>query len=89
MSEGGSIGNDTVVNNNELIARAGANGVTVDSGGRPMRGPTRVGNGDLRREDLGSIDGRFGDALAEPSDLADLFEKDDLAWLVTIDTDTS
>lgn len=54
-----------------------------------MGGPTGVGNGDLGREDLGSIDGGLGDAFAQPSNLADLLEKYNLALFVPINTDTS
>jgi hypothetical protein len=56
LPEGNGVGNNTVVDDDEFIAGTSANGVTVDCRGRSVGGPTCVGNGDLRCEDLGSID---------------------------------
>jgi hypothetical protein len=43
----------------------------------------------LGYEDFVDVDGAAGNLLAQASDLSDLLEIEDLAWLVAIDTESS
>ena len=54
---------------------------------RAVGGPTGVGDGDLRDEDLLLVIAQVGDLLGEAGDFADLLVEDYIAWLVAIDAD--
>jgi len=56
LPKGSSVGDDTVVNNDELVAGARANWMAVDGGGRTVSGPAGVGNGDLGNKGFGGVD---------------------------------
>lgn len=88
LPQGSSIGDDTVVNNHELVIGAGANGMAVDGGGRPVSGPAGVGNGDLGNKGLGGVNVGLSNALAKSSHFAHFLEVDGLSWFVAVDTDT-
>jgi len=51
-----------------------------------MGGPPSVSDGNLGQEFFGDVHGRFGDLLAQTSDLSNLLEVVNLACLVSIDT---
>ena len=84
-----SIGDDTVVDDDELVGGVRADWVAVDVRGRAVGGPASVSDGNLGRERLRSVHGRLGDGLAETSHLTDVLVEEDLALLVAIDTDTA
>ena len=86
-AEGGGIGDDTVVHDDEIVVGIGAQRVAVDDRGRAVGGPSRVCNRDLRIENLGSVYARGGDTLAKAGNLADFFEKKHLAGSIAVDTD--
>jgi len=86
-AELGAVGDDAVVDDDELGVGIGAVGVAVAGRRRTMGCPAGVGDGDLGDGCLLDVDGRCGDLLAETGDLADLLEVDDVARLVAVDAE--
>lgn len=83
-----TVGDDTIVDDNEVRLRVGADGVAVTLGGRAVSSPSCMRDRDLGDECLVDIEGGGGDFLAETCDLADFLEVRDCAGLVCVNTDT-
>jgi hypothetical protein len=83
-----TVGNDTVVDNNEIRVGVGANGMAIDFRWWAVSSPPGMGDGDLGDESLVYVEGRSGDFLAEASNLAYFLEEDDGSWLIAINTKT-
>ena len=79
-----AVGNNTVVDNDEIRVGVGANGMAIDFRWWAMSGPAGMGDGDLGDERLVYIEGRSGDFLAEASDFAYFLEEDHGSWLIAI-----
>ena len=62
--------------------------MAVHNRGHTMGCPTRVSNRNLGEEGFRGVDVRFRNAFAEPCNLADLLEEDDLVLLVAVDANT-
>lgn len=88
-AESGGVGDDTIVDDGEIGLGIGLERMAVDDGGRTVRRPPGVCNGDLRKEGLGGVDVGFSDLLAQASYLADLLEEHHLSGLVAVDTNAS
>jgi hypothetical protein len=86
-AEGGGIGDDAVVHDDEVVGRVGAQRVTVHDRGRAVCRPAGVCDRDLRVEHFRGIYVRRGDALAKACDLADFLEVVHVAGGVAVDTD--
>jgi len=88
-SEGGSIGDDAIVDDDEVAGRIRSQWVAVNDRGRAVGGPARVCDGDLRVEHFRSVHFRGGDPLPKACDLANFLEVEHLAGGIAIDTDAS
>ena len=88
-TEGGSVCDDTIVDDGEFRVGVRLQRVTVDNRRWSVCCPPSVRDGDLREEGLVHVHGRFCDLLAQASDLADLLEEYHLALLVPVDTHAS
>lgn len=85
-TEGRGVRDDAVVDDGEVCLGVRLERVAVDDGRRAVCRPAGVRDGDLREEGLARVHVGLCDALAEPCDLADLFEEEHLAGAVAIDT---
>jgi hypothetical protein len=83
-----AIGNDTVVDNDEIRVGIRANGMAIDFRWWAMSGPPGMGDGDLGDESLVYVEGRGGDFLAKASDFAYFLEEDNGSWLIAINAKT-
>jgi len=83
-----TVGNNTIVDNNEIRVGVRANGMAVNFRWWTMSGPPGMGDGDLGNESLIYVEGRAGNFLAEAGDLADFLEEDDGSWLIAINAKT-
>jgi hypothetical protein len=86
-AEGGGVGDDAVVHDDEVVGRVRAQRVAVHDRGRAVGRPAGVGDRDLRVEHFRSIYVRSGDALAKACDLTNFLEVVHVAGGVAIDTD--
>jgi len=86
-SEGGGIGDDAIVDDDEVAGRIRSQRVAVYHRGRAVGGPARVCDRDLRVEHFRSVDFRAGDPLSKACDLANFLEVEHLAGRIAIDTD--
>lgn len=82
------VGDDTVVDDSELVGWVGSVRVAVDRAGLTVSGPTGVGQTHLGDRDLAEVNGRLVNMLAESSDLADLLENESVPLCVTINGNT-
>jgi hypothetical protein len=82
------VGNNPVVDNDEIRVGVGANGMTINFGWRAMSGPSGMGDRDLGYERLVDIERGRRYFLTEASDLADFLEEDNCSGLIAINTKT-
>lgn len=82
-----AVGDDAVVNDNEVGFRVGADGVAIALGGGTVRSPSRMGDRDLGDECLVDIQVGGSDFLAQAGDFADFLEVRDGADLVCVNAD--
>lgn len=82
------VGDDTVVNDGELVGWVGSMRVAVQGAGLTVGGPSGVSHTHLRDGNLVKVDRRLVNVLAESSDLANLLEDKGVLFGVTIDRNT-
>lgn len=85
----GAVGDDTIVNDTELICGIRTKRVTINLGRWAMGRPSGMRDGDLGNQSLSNIEGRSTDLLAQARNFADFFEVNNITGLVTVDTETS
>jgi hypothetical protein len=83
-----AVGDDTVMDDNEVGFRVGADGVAVALGRRTVSSPSCMRDRDLGDECLVDIEVGGGDFLAEAGDFADFLEVRDCTGLVCVNADT-